>query len=230
VRHDSSNVPGGHLTYAIWVWTTVASRHVTATAASRGTSIWRPRFTLCPAAHRRTCSIGSLPANQAIELLVTDHVGVDALTGEQMTLTVNVTAPGLSPAQATIATVVGAPTPSPTSFPVIPPVTFPGLPGTTVTPGSLSTLFPVVTPSASPAGTTKPNRRAASIRQASSALPLDPRLIGGQLAGLAVLAAAITMAIARLSLRTPSPAKATSGPDAVQAAAQPTDQTTDGAS
>jgi len=36
-------------------------------------------------------------------------------------------------------------------------------------------------------------------------VPLDARLIGGQLAGLAVLAAAVTIAIARLSLRTPKP-------------------------
>jgi hypothetical protein len=39
-------------------------------------------------------------------------------------------------------------------------------------------------------------------------VPLDPRLIGGQLAGLAVLAAAITMVVARLSLRTPQSADA----------------------
>jgi hypothetical protein len=38
---------------------------------------------------------------------------------------------------------------------------------------------------------------------AAATVPLDARLIGGQLAGLAVLAGAVTMAIARLSLRTP---------------------------
>jgi hypothetical protein len=32
-------------------------------------------------------------------------------------------------------------------------------------------------------------------------VPVDARLIGGQLAGLAVLAGAVTIAIARLSLR-----------------------------
>jgi hypothetical protein len=36
-------------------------------------------------------------------------------------------------------------------------------------------------------------------------VPVDARLIGGQLAGLAVLAAAVTIAIARLSLRTSKP-------------------------
>jgi hypothetical protein len=39
----------------------------------------------------------------------------------------------------------------------------------------------------------------------SATVPLDDRLIGGQLAGLAVLAGAVAMAIARLSLRTPKP-------------------------
>src|ERR1019366_7023288 len=39
----------------------------------------------------------------------------------------------------------------------------------------------------------------------AATLPLDPRLVGGQLVGLAVLAGAIAMAIARLSLRTQRP-------------------------
>ncbi len=39
----------------------------------------------------------------------------------------------------------------------------------------------------------------------SATLPLDSRLIGGQLAGLAVLACAVAAAIARLSLRSPRP-------------------------
>jgi hypothetical protein len=38
---------------------------------------------------------------------------------------------------------------------------------------------------------------------AAATVPLDARLLGGQLAGLAVLAGAVTIAIARLSLRKP---------------------------
>jgi len=38
---------------------------------------------------------------------------------------------------------------------------------------------------------------------AADTVPLDPRLLGGQLAGLAVLAGAVTIAIARVSLRKP---------------------------
>jgi hypothetical protein len=40
---------------------------------------------------------------------------------------------------------------------------------------------------------------------AAATVPLDSRLIGGQLAGLAVLAGGVAIAIARLSLRTPKP-------------------------
>jgi hypothetical protein len=36
-------------------------------------------------------------------------------------------------------------------------------------------------------------------------VPVDARLIGGQLAGLAVLAGAVTIAIARLSFRSAKP-------------------------
>ena len=39
----------------------------------------------------------------------------------------------------------------------------------------------------------------------SAGLPLDVRLIGGQIIGLAVLAAAVTIAVARLSLRRQPP-------------------------
>jgi hypothetical protein len=39
----------------------------------------------------------------------------------------------------------------------------------------------------------------------SASFPLDTRLVGGQIIGLAVLAAAVTIALARLSLRKPRP-------------------------
>jgi hypothetical protein len=85
------------------------------------------------------------------------------------------------------------------------------VPGTGTTVGNPVNLFPTVTPgsSASPnptsavPGSRHPRRVNAAV--ASAILPLDPRLIGGQLAGLAVLAGAVAIAIARLSLRTPRP-------------------------
>jgi len=39
----------------------------------------------------------------------------------------------------------------------------------------------------------------------SASFPLDTRLVGGQIIGLAVLAAAVTIAVARLSLRRQRP-------------------------
>ena len=87
------------------------------------------------------------------------------------------------------------------------PTSYPGLPDTTVTPGGISSLFPEVTPSASPsAKAPRSKRKTSRVITTASSLPLDPRLIGGQVVGLAVLAAAITMVVARLSLRTPQPA------------------------
>jgi hypothetical protein len=177
-----------------------------------------PRFTLCPVAHRTTCSIGSLPANQAFELMITDRVRTTAVAGEPMTLTVSVGGSSLSPAVATITTVVGQ-TPISTPVPTLPPPNLAPIPGATISPAGLSGLFPVVTPQTSPPATPhKHSRRLAGITQASSALPLGPRLIGGQLAGLAILAAAITMVVARLSLRTPQTANP--GPAAPTAKAE----------
>ncbi len=176
-----------------------------------------PTFGLCHKHRGSTCWIGALPAYQAFELLVTDKIGKKATAGEQITMTVVVqgeaqSPPGgaLSPAEASVSTVLTQPTSSPGSpgsGTTLPPTTIPGLPGTTVTPGGLSSLFPVVTPSATPSSTAaRPGRRKVERATATaSSLPLDPRLIGGQLAGLAVLAAAITMVVARLSLRTPQP-------------------------
>jgi hypothetical protein len=87
------------------------------------------------------------------------------------------------------------------------------LPGTTVTPGSISSLFPVVTPSSKPPSTGRQQagrkkRGGTKVETVASSSPIDTKLIGGQLAGLAVLAAAITMVVARLSLRTPQTAAA----------------------
>jgi len=167
----------------------------------------QPRFTLCPAAHRTTCSIGRLPANQAFELMITDRVRATAIAGEPMTLTVTVSGSSLSPAVATITTIVSQP-PTSSPVPTLPPPALAPIPGTTITPAGLSGLFPVVTPQTSPPASPSPKHthKLAGIAQASSSFPLDPRLIGGQLAGLAVLAAAITMVVARLSLRTPQTA------------------------
>jgi hypothetical protein len=71
-----------------------------------------------------------------------------------------------------------------------------------------SSLFPTVSPqpttSQSPVAA-QGRKREIRATTVSDTLPLNPRLIGGQLAGLLILAAAIAIAVARLSLRAPRP-------------------------
>jgi len=64
-----------------------------------------------------------------------------------------------------------------------------------------SLAFPQVTPSPDPTPASTPVK----VNEVSASFPLSTRLVGGQIIGLAVLAAAITIAVARLSLRKPRP-------------------------
>ena len=203
LRHESNTSPGGAIKVDAWVWSTAPARNVRATVATSSHAVLAPRFTLCPVSHGTTCSIGALPANQAFELTVTEKIKPTATVGNPIALAITVSARGMSPAEAAVAAVVGQAIKPPSVPPTLPPTTLIPLPGATITPGGLSGLFPVVTPQATPSSS--PPADAQNVTQAtetSSALPLDSRLIGPQLAGLAVLAAAITMVVARLSLRT----------------------------
>jgi hypothetical protein len=68
------------------------------------------------------------------------------------------------------------------------------------------TGFPRVTPgNGAPSPVALPGPQRVRVANVSAQFPLDGRLIGVQLAGLAVLAAAVTIAVARLSLRTRAP-------------------------
>jgi hypothetical protein len=66
-----------------------------------------------------------------------------------------------------------------------------------------SLAFPQVTPSPTPSPS--PAQVPIRVADVSTSFPLDTRLVGGQIIGLAVLAAAVTIAVARLSLRKPRP-------------------------
>jgi hypothetical protein len=164
--------------------------------------------------------VGTLPTGQSEELIAGAFVRRAASAGERITLTA--TARGTNKAgsfhsSATINVVPpSAPSPSASPQPTvpanpIPPGELPPVPSGELTSpnGDPSGLFPTVGPggSSSPSaanGHTRALNRSNS-RDVSATLPLDTRLIGGQLAGLAVLAAAIAIAIARLSLRAPRP-------------------------
>lgn len=182
------------------------------------------RFTVCPAASGSVCTIGALPTGQADELQATVKVASAASPGAKVTLTATATGTHAPSFHAAATMVIAAAPSSPRQPSATPPPALPVTPALPAVPANVGTLpgvgtsaqnpaslFPTVSPgaSASPnsAGTAVTGRRPHRINAlaTSATLPLDPRLIGGQLAGLAVLAGAIAIAIVRLSLRSPKP-------------------------
>jgi hypothetical protein len=81
------------------------------------------------------------------------------------------------------------------------------LPDPTTSAGSPGGLFPTVSPqpsaSPSPYSAVLPNARGVRVTDAAATFPFSTRLVGGELVGLAVLAAALAIAIVRFSLRRP---------------------------
>ena len=221
----SAKVQAGHTaSFVVWVWSSRgASNSVTVTAkVATAKNIGAPKFTVCPRASGASCTLGTLPANQSDELQVVSAVGPAATSTEHVKLTATATGKNVLSGSATGSLAVTAKPPAgtagspgsggqgvgapPESFPPLDPIPEP--PGV----GNPAGLFPTVAPipgASSPTIGFPPARkqagRASSAETASSIVPLDPRLIGGQLAGLAVLAGAIAIAIARLSLRRPRP-------------------------
>ncbi len=222
--------PGKTATYAIWVWSTgAAGQGVTVKAAvGHVAHVSAARFTVCPTARGSVCTIGALPTGQADELQAAVKVASAASPGAKVTLTATASGTHASSFHAAATMVIAAPPSSPApsgstppALPVTPPLpvtpALPAVPNVGTLPGigtsaqNPASLFPTVSPSASAtpnsAGTGPAARRQHRVNAVatSATLPLDPRLIGGQLAGLAVLAGAIAIAIARLSLRSPKP-------------------------
>jgi hypothetical protein len=81
---------------------------------------------------------------------------------------------------------------------VLPSARLPLLPAPVTNPGL---AFPKV----SPGPDSSTSASVIRVSDVSASFPLDTRLVGGQLIGLAVLAAAVTIAVARLSLRRQRP-------------------------
>ena len=218
-----SHVRPGHVaSYAIWVWSARAQSHdvrVTAKVAkARGAG--PARFTVCPNLSESVCDLGNLPAGQPDELQATVKVGNSAKAGEKMQLTAEVRASDAAASHGSAKVLVTA-SPSPSPAPTTP-TTGPPAEGSLPPPPSLpalptssgdGSLFPTVTPGSTAAASPQPTSSAPTGRHSlhattdAATLPLDSRLIGGQLLGLAVLAGAIAMAIARLSLRTSRPGR-----------------------
>jgi hypothetical protein len=84
------------------------------------------------------------------------------------------------------------------------PATLPELPSPDSSPGGLfPKVTPAPTPSPSPYSALLPTARNVRVTDAAATFPFSTRLIGGEIIGLAVLAAALAIAIVRFSLRRP---------------------------
>jgi hypothetical protein len=206
---------GGQARYAIWVWLAgkVNGSAKIKIAAKPGQPA--PSFTVCAAPGGTTCSV-DLTAAQAVQLRAAVAVPQDAVAGTHITLTATgasaqSTAPASGSGSVTV-TAAATPATTPATDPLGVGVTLPGglppgelssaglpqLPGAVTDP---SAAFPQVTPTPDPTPAPIPIH----VSDVSASFPLSTRLVGGQIVGLAVLAAAVTIAVARLSLRRQRP-------------------------
>lgn len=214
--------PGTTAKFAIWVWTTKAASTGVAVQLSvaAASGLGAPAFTVCPHSGSSVCTVGNLAVGTADELQAAIRTTSSAAPGEKVTLIAKASATGSAAFTGSASDVVqanagasGTTSPQPpVNLPV--PSTLPSIPGTAVSPANPANLFPTVKASSPPDSLVLPKvtPRTARIADASSTVPLDSRLIGGQVAGLLVLLGAVTIAIARLSLRRPKPErKPTSG-------------------
>lgn len=215
--------PGQTATYIVWVWTTGAdAKNVTVDLSTRDSKIKRtsaPGFSVCPDASGTRCTLGTLPQDQAFELQARISVWKIASTGKNLTLTATASAKDAKPFMAngsvTVVAAPSSPTPTPSDPPpgdggLPPPPSLPALPPAPAPIAGSSDpagLFPTVTPSPASAAASghATHRTKARATSAGNTLPLNTRLIGGQLAGLVILAAAIAIAVARLSFRPQRP-------------------------
>jgi hypothetical protein len=207
--------PGGTASYKIFVWSTGAESDAASVTVGikKVAAVAAPGFTVCSQPKGDVCTVGDLLTSQSEELVAAAKVGESASAGEKITLTATVRASKATSfdAKATIDVVASSPTSgsaSPNAGDLLPGASVPTAPdGELTSPGDSnpSGLFPTVSPTSGAKGKAGKNPTANDADIVSSTLPLNSRLIGGQLAGLTVLAAAIAIAIARLSLRTERP-------------------------
>jgi hypothetical protein len=219
---SSSVQPGGTASYAIFVWSTGAESLGTTVTVSVGNAanVEAPKFSVCPQHNGAVCTVGDLPTSQSDEIVAGARVRDAASVGENITLTATAKASGATSfnASATISVVAsssgsgsGSTTPPADPGSSLPGTSLPALPsGAFTSPTDPSGLFPTVSPSSSASASSSGGQATRDPKQSdatatSATLPLNSRLIGGQLAGLVLLAAAIAIAIARLSLRAPRP-------------------------
>jgi len=224
----SSNTvdPGTTVHFAIWVWLTSGNNGSVKIAVDAAPNNVNPSFTVCNPTGGSRCTVPGLKAGQHVETQAKLRAFKD-LAGRHITLTVTATSSdAINSATATDRIEVikpkkhhsSSPTPTPTYDPNAGYGGYPGYPGgsnpytgTGVSNpyGNLGSALPPVSPSPgiSPSTAAGPQsqQHQTEVTDLSAGLPLDVRLIGGQVIGLAILAAAITIAVARLSLRKQTP-------------------------
>jgi hypothetical protein len=224
----SSVDPHATVRYAIWVWLSSGTNGTAKITLSASPSSVSPTFSVCVPSGRSDCKVGGLSAGQHVE--VQAKLKAPGQSHHHVTLTATATSADASNSASASATVDVKKDPSSGNSSsqnqnagdggTLPPAT--GLPtgtvpgfGVGVQPtGDLGSAFPQVSPSPSASATaTNGHGHSTKTIDLSAGLPLDVRLIGGQVIGLAVLAAAVTIAVARLSLRRQPQPPGKDGPD-----------------
>jgi hypothetical protein len=215
--------------YAIWVSLSGTSGTAKVTLSASPSSV-SPTFSVCPSSGGSSCKIG-LSAGQNVQLRA--KLKAPGRSHHHVTLTAKATSAQASKSASASATVdinrasAGGNSSSSsqnagdgTTFPFSPlsPASLPSgtvVPGVGIQPtGDLGSAFPQVSPSPSASGAAAASHgRSTKAINLSAGLPLNMRLIGGQIIGLAALAAAVTIAVARLSLRRQPQAPDGDGPD-----------------
>ena len=205
---------GGHARYAVWVWLAGRAKGTAKIKIAARPTTPAPRFTVCAAPGRNTCSIGLTSKPTQLRAVV---AAPRKAAGTHITLRATGTSPQAAGSASSSASVLVRAKPAPSATPAgtaSPAGVGASLPAGNLPPGvssraglpllpspvdDPSLAFPVVSPSpsASPSAAQVPIR----VADVSASFPLDTRLVSGQVIGLAVLAAAVTIAVARLSLR-----------------------------
>jgi hypothetical protein len=220
--------PGTHARFAIFVWVTRGTAKDAKIQLAVKPHRFSATFTVCPVRDKASCTVSLSTSHTELQARI---VVPKKAKNTKLQLTATGSSKDTKNSTASGSNTVkvrhepkSSPTPTPTptapgvggggTLPpgglppgglppgTIPSASFPGLPTPTGIPGS---AFPTVGPSPRPSPTTLPQARSIAARDVSAGFPLNVRLIGGQLVGLAILAAAVTIAVARLSLRKQRP-------------------------
>jgi hypothetical protein len=213
--------PGTTVHFAIWVWLTSGTDGTAKLSVGSTRKGVNPTFTVCQTAGKSTCTVSGLNTEQAIQSQAKLRAFQD-LAGRHITVTVSATSKqatntATASDKITVAAKHGSSSPTPTpanngagAGGVLPNTGLPGSGGNSFpgasnpySSGSFGSALPQVSPSPNVSPTTAKQQRQhrAQLTDLSGSLPLTVRLIGGQAIGLAILAAAVTIAVARLSLR-----------------------------